>query len=201
MIRSHSHNGVIQQYVRESRMVRREPASNNICTDDGIHKEVENLPRLREKRSAIIDRYLSCSRTSWKRSWIAGHCANSPSPPIVASRQRIAGLKFDHPRQLALRQALVCFGYLATGGIFTTADLHPSVAQARGKTTAAYKLGSLRYDLSKLRAKGLTDQLPHSRLRLLPHGYQVCLVYSMKLFERIHAPLIAGMLQPGRGDG
>jgi hypothetical protein len=131
VIRSHSHNGVIQQYVRESRRVRREPASNNICTDDGIHKQVENLPRLREKRSAIIDRYLVVQQDILETLLDRGPLGQLSGPTIPAGRQHIAGLKFDHPRQLALRQALVCFAHLATGGIFTAADLHPSVAQAR----------------------------------------------------------------------
>jgi hypothetical protein len=34
---------------------------------------------------------------------------------------------------------------------------------------------------------------------LLAHGYQVCLIY-LKLFERIYAPLIAGVLARFNGD-
>jgi hypothetical protein len=61
-------------------------------------------------------------------------------------------------------------------------------------------LGSLRYDLSKLRAKGLVERVPHSRrYRLLREGYSICLVF-LKLFERIYAPLTAGLLQPVSGD-
>ncbi len=42
--------------------------------------------------------------------------------------------------------------------------------------------------------------MPHSRrYRLLPQGYSICLVF-LKLFERIYAPLTAGLLQPFRGD-
>ena len=50
--------------------------------------------------------------------------------------------------------------------------------------------------LSKLRAKGLVEKLPHSRrYRLLPEGYSICLIF-LKLFERIYAPLTAGLLSP-----
>ena len=59
-----------------------------------------------------------------------------------------------------------------------------------------YKLASLRYDLWKLRAKGLIEKIPHSRrYRLLPHGYQICLVF-LKLYEKVYVPLTAGILQP-----
>ena len=42
--------------------------------------------------------------------------------------------------------------------------------------------------------------LPHSsRYRLLPQGYSICVAF-LKLFERIYAPLTAGLLAPFRGD-
>jgi hypothetical protein len=63
-----------------------------------------------------------------------------------------------------------------------------------------YSLASLRYDLSKLRVKALVEKLPQSRrYRLCPQGYCICLVF-LKLFERIYAPLTAGLLQPYRAD-
>lgn len=63
-----------------------------------------------------------------------------------------------------------------------------------------YSLASLRYDLSKLRAKALVEKVPRSRrYRLLPQGYSICLVF-LKLFERIYAPLTAGLLRPFAGD-
>jgi hypothetical protein len=42
--------------------------------------------------------------------------------------------------------------------------------------------------------------MPHSRrYRLLPQGYAICLVF-LKLFERIYAPLTAGLLRPVAAD-
>jgi hypothetical protein len=44
------------------------------------------------------------------------------------------------------------------------------------------------------------DKLPHSRrYRLTTEGYSICLVF-LKLFERIYAPLTAGLLRPFSGD-
>jgi hypothetical protein len=58
----------------------------------------------------------------------------------------------------------------------------------------------LRYDLSKLRAKGLVEKVPHSRrYRLLPTGYRLCVLF-LKVFERIYAPLTAGLLRPAPAD-
>src|SRR5438045_8083746 len=91
--------------------------------------------------------------------------------------------------------SLVRFCYLAAEGTFTTRDLYPQTLQALQVTPEEYKLGSLRYDLWKLRAKGLVEKIPHSRrYRLLPHGYQICLVF-LKLYEKIYAPLTVSIMQ------
>ena len=69
-----------------------------------------------------------------------------------------------------------------------------------GVTAAEYSLASFRYDLSKLRVKGLVEKIPHSRrYRLVGKGYSICVAF-LKLFEKIYAPLTAGLLAPFRGD-
>jgi hypothetical protein len=96
--------------------------------------------------------------------------------------------------------ALLRFSHIAAESTFTTPELHPQTADALGCSTADYRLSSLRYDLSKLRARGLVEKIPHSRrYRLLPNGYRICLVF-LKLFERIYAPLTAGLLRPFPAD-
>lgn len=112
----------------------------------------------------------------------------------------IPGLKLDHPRQLALMHALVRFAHIAAGSTFATADIYPHTIAALGVSPADYSLSSLRYDLSKLRAKHLVEKVPRSRrYRLTPEGYSICLVF-LKLFERIYAPLTAGLLGSFPGD-
>ncbi len=86
--------------------------------------------------------------------------------------------------------ALVRFAHVAAGDTFGTVELLGSTVEALGCSPIEYTLASLRYHLSKLRAKGLVEKLPHSRrYRLLPQGYSVCLVF-LKLFERIYAHLL-----------
>jgi hypothetical protein len=114
--------------------------------------------------------------------------------------KRIPGLKLDHPRQLALMHALVRFSSVAGQCTFTTAELYARTAAALETPPEHYRLSSLRYELGKLRAKGLVEKLPRSRrYRLLPAGYRICVVF-LKLFERIYAPLTAGLLHPFAGD-
>ena len=128
------------------------------------------------------------------------NCASCAEPTILPSGKRIPGLKLDHPRQLALMHALVRFAHIAAGSTFTTAEIYPYVLAALQTSADQYSLASLRYDLSKLRAKALVEKLPKSRrYRLCPQGYSICVVF-LKLFERIYSPLTAGLLKPYRPD-
>jgi hypothetical protein len=107
-------------------------------------------------------------------SLTAANCDGSPNRPSLRRESAFPGLRLDHPRQLALMHALVRFAHVAAGNSFTTAELHPHVAKALGCAPESYTLASLRYDLSKLRAKGLVTKLPNSRrYQLLPQGYSV----------------------------
>src|SRR5207302_8982411 len=97
-------------------------------------------------------------------------------------------------------QALVRCSHIAAGGTFRTTEIHEDVAKALGCSTADYKLGSLRYDLLKLRAKDLIQKLPRShRYRLTPEGYKICLIY-LKLAQKVYAPLTQGILDPFSPD-
>jgi signal transduction histidine kinase len=74
------------------------------------------------------------------------------------------------------------------------------VLDALGLPQSQYALASLRYDLSKLRAKHLLDKLRHSRrYRLANQSYSICVLF-LKLFERIYAPLTGGLPKPFAGD-
>src|SRR5207244_7085828 len=96
--------------------------------------------------------------------------------------------------------ALVLVANAPAGGASTTADLFPPTMDAPALAEPHSSLPSLRYDLEKLRAKGLIEKLPHSRrYRLVGKGYSICVVF-LKLFEKIYAPLTAGLMAPFRGD-
>ncbi len=199
VIRSHYGNGFIKQYVRDHLMLRTEAATNNV-NDYAVNKAVENLPRLREKLAAINDNYQNIQQDILETFIDRGQLRKLAEPTVLANGKRIPGLKLDHPRQMALMHALVRFAHVAAGSTFTTGEVYPCVVEALGCSTSTYSLASLRYDLSKLRAKALIEKLPHSRRYRLPAcGYSICLVF-LKLFERIYAPLTAGLLRPISGD-
>jgi hypothetical protein len=199
VIRSHYGHGFAKQYVRDNRLLRTEPATNDV-RDYGVNKDVENLPQLRQRMSEIIDNYHNAQQDILETFVDRGQLRKLAEPTVLANGKRIPGLKLDHPRQLAVMHALVRFANIAAGSGFRSIDVYTPALQAVGAKPTEYTLASFRYDLSKLRAKGLVEKLPHSRrYRLIAKGYSVCLIF-LKLFERIYAPLTAGLLKPFPGD-
>lgn len=199
VLRSHYGHGFLKQYVRDQRLLRTEPATNDVG-DYGVGKAVENLPQLRHRLSAITDNYLDVQQDILETFVDRGQLRQLAQPTLLPSGKRVPGLRLDHPRLLAVMHALVRFAHIAAGNTFTTAELYPHTAEALGPQPRPYTLASLRYDLSKLRAKRLVERVPQTRrYQLLPQGYSVCLVF-LKLFERIYAPLTSGLLHPVPGD-
>jgi len=189
----------VKQYVRDHVLLRTEPASNNV-NDYGCKKAVENLPRLREKMSSVIDNYQNVQQDVLETFVDRGQMRKLAEPTVLPNGKRIPGLKLDLPRQLALMHALVRFSHIAAQSTFTTSEIYGDTLAALEASPEDYSLASLRYDLSKLRVKKLVERLPRSRrYRLRRDGYSVCLVF-LKLFERIYAPLTAGLLRPFSGD-
>jgi hypothetical protein len=146
VIRSHYGHGFAKQYVRDSRLLRTEPATNDV-RDYGVNKSVENLPELRQKMSAIIDHYHDAQQDILETFVDRGQLRKLAEPTILPTGKRIPGLKLDHPRQLALMHALVRFANIAAGQGFRSLDIYPAVLQALEATPSEYALGSLRYDL------------------------------------------------------
>ena len=93
-------------------------------------------------------------------------------------------------------QALTYFAHVSRAGRFRTRDLQQQAAEALGMTTATYRPSQLRYDLAKLRAKGLVVKVPKTQMyRLTSQGFRICVLF-LKLFHRVYAPFTAAVLQP-----
>jgi hypothetical protein len=157
VIRSHYGHGFAKQYVRDDRILRTEPATNNVY-DYGVKKDVENLPHLRKRMAEIIDHYHDVQQDVLETFIDRGQLRKLAEPTILPNGRRVPGLKLDHPRQLAVMHSLVRFANVAAGGRFTTADLYRPALHALDVTASEYSLASFRYDLSKLRAKGLVEK-------------------------------------------
>jgi hypothetical protein len=199
VIRSEYKDSSIKQYVRDQRLLRTETTSYN-TRDLGIGKSIRHLPQLRDVMRGINDRYLAIQQDVLETFIDRGQLARLRQPTITPSGHRTPGLKLDDRRLLAVMQALTRFGQLARGGRFRTRDLHQRTAEALGVTTDRYRLGQLRYDLAKLRAKGLVLKVPRTQTyRLTAQGFRLCVLF-LKLFHRVYGPLAASVLKPVAHD-
>ena len=198
VIRSEYKDSSIKQYVRDHVLLRTEATTYNTA-DLGIRKSTHHLPQLRQVLRGINDRYLAIQQDVLETYVDRRQLARLRQPTITSSGRRTPGLKLDDPRLLAVMQALTSFAFVANGGRFRTRDLHQPAAQALRTTTAIYRLGNLRYDLAKLRAKGLVLKVPKTQTyRLTPNGLRICVLF-LKVFHRVYAPLTAAM-QPFADD-
>ena len=77
-------NGLAKPYVRDDRLLRPELATPNVL-DYGVKKAVENLPRLRERAGAIIDRYLDAQPDILETFVDRGQLR--PSPPAYRNQE------------------------------------------------------------------------------------------------------------------
>ena len=195
VIRSEYKSSSIKQYARDNLVLRTETTSYH-TPDLGVNKSVEHLPELRQTMATANDRYLDVQQDVLETFVDRGQLERLRQPTVSPSGRRTPGMKLDDPRLLAVLQALTCFALLAGRGRFRTTDLHQTAAEAMGKTTENYTLGQLRYDLAKLRGKGLVERIAGTQSYRLPaQGYRIAVLY-LKLFHRIYAPLTAGILEP-----
>lgn len=116
----------------------------------------------RSRRRSSTPTYLDVQQDILETFVDRGQLRALSQPTVLPSGKRIPGLRLDHPRLLAM-QTLVRFAHLAAGRTFRMAELHAAVAEALNQSAADRRLSSLRYEVSKLRAKGLVEKIPHSR--------------------------------------
>ena len=199
VIRSEFKSTSIKQYVRDHVLLRTEGTSN-YTPNLGVNKGIDNLPQLREVLQRGTERYLEVQQDVLETFVDRGQLQQLQQPTVTASGRRIPGLKLTDQRLLAVMHAVVCFRFLAGLGTFRTCDLLGDVVKALGTSSVSYRLAQLRYDLSKLLAKGLVVKLSGTHnYQVTPTGFRLCMVY-LKLFHKLYAPLTAGLLAPFAGD-
>jgi hypothetical protein len=197
VLRTGFQNTFLKQYVKDRVLLRTETTCQQL-RDLSVRKDLKNLPRLRQVLATSNERYLEVQQDVLA-SWIdRGQLEQLREPTVSINGRRTPGLRLDDPRLLALLQALTCFTYLVGKASFRTKDLLGDVQRALNNPD--YKLSQLRYDLAKLRGKGLVVRLAGTqRYQLTPEGYRIAVLYT-KLYQRLYAPLTAAILNPVPGD-
>ena len=180
-----------KQYTRgdrhSDRILRAETCSND-TRHFGVGRRLDNLPSLREKLAATNDRTLALQADLLSSTIDTGQLAALAEPTLVGQR-RIPGLKLHDDRVIRLLESLLHPGDFVAD--WTTRELHTRILARLHLNDGDYRLSQLRYDLSKLRAKGLVERLGRSRrYRLTPLGLKLG-VLLVKLRMRLLGPLVS----------
>jgi len=137
--------------------------------DLSVRKHLDNLPKVRTILQRANERFLDVEQDVLTRYLDRGRLDPLRQPTVSPSGRRTPGLRLDDPRLLALLQAVLCFAYRIGKGSFRTKDLLLDVRLALDNPR--YTLNQLRYDLGKLRGKGLVVRLAASQsYQVSPEG-------------------------------
>ena len=178
--------GWIKQYEKEGRLLRTECTVNNTY-DVGVQKSLKNLLVLRQKMSDINQRYLDWLNPIFL-SLVEDGALQSLSETTVVGMRRIPGIKIENRRLMAVVQSLPHFRNVPAG--FTTQSLREHAVAAH-RVQKEYTLSQVRYDVGKLRAKGLIERVPgQHRYRLTCVGLNTCALLT-KLRSYFFGPLLS----------
>jgi hypothetical protein len=184
-LRAYYQTSFVKQYEKSERLLRTET-----CLNDTHHlalgRRLEHLPEVRERLAATNARYLEAQAELLASTVDTGQVAALAQPTVVGKR-RVPGLKLHDDRVIRVLDTLLHpGGFLAD---WTTRDRSTRLLARQRLTDAEYRLSQLRYDLTKLRAKGLVERLGTSRrYRLTTLGVQLG-VLLVKLHTRLLGPL------------
>ena len=160
------------------------------CANDtrhfGVGRRLENLPLLRQKLVATNDRSLALQAELLSSPVDTGQLAALTQPTTIGHR-RIPGLKLHDDRVIRVLETLLHPAAFAPD--WTTRQLHTRILARHQLAEPDYRLSQLRYDLAKLRAKGLVERIGATRrYRLTPLGLKLG-VLLVKLRLRLLGPL------------
>jgi len=175
--------------------------------DLSINKNIDNLPVLRQVLGTANERYLEVQQDVLTSYIDRGQLQQLRRPTVSPEGRRVPGMRVDDPRLMAVLQAIICFAYLAGRGRFRTKDLLPDIHKATGNLD--YKLSQLRYDLGKLRGKGLLlRQRGTQWYQVTSDGYRLAILcpwqpfvhYEFRGVKKNKATLWYGYRYPVDGD-
>jgi hypothetical protein len=188
---------LLKQYISHSVGLRTESSTFQL-KDLSLPKNINNLPKVRVALDSANQRYLDVQQDVLATYVDRGQLEQMRQPSVSATGRRVPGLHLDDPRLLAVLQAILCFAYLVGKGCFRTKDLLADVRKALANPD--YTLSQLRYDLSKLRGKGLVRRLAGTQsYQVTSEGYRIGF-FHLKLYQKLYAPLTAAISDPVPAD-
>jgi hypothetical protein len=158
----------IKQYNKQGAALRTETSTHDVrefCARKGLHY----LPYLLKCLDHCNQRLLRWEDTIDQTTVSTGFVQKLGQPTVYENGRRVAGLHLHHPRLYWVLAAVLQFAHVISG--FRVRELQTYLQNRFGLSPDEYSAAQLRYDLNKLRAKGLVRKLDRqSRYVLTPQG-------------------------------
>jgi hypothetical protein len=197
VLRSYYRSSYAKLYEKPDHAQRTVALRAEVCINDpyhlGVKRGLDNLPLLVDKMSGVAERYLDLHAELLNSTVDTGQLAELARPTLLGQR-RIPGIRLHDERVLRLLEVLV----QPAGAVadWTIADLHARLLARYRLSPDEYRPSQLRYDLWKLRAKGLVTRVEHHRrYRLTDSGARLGTLL-VKLRLRLLGPLVSLATQP-----
>ncbi|MDR7537681.1 MAG: hypothetical protein QN183_15155 [Armatimonadota bacterium] len=189
---------MLKQYNKGGRVLRTEACIND-PRDFTIGKSLVHLGYLGRIAYHAITRFQKAQAVA-----LASALDRSTFERIVTPStnggQRVAGIRFGAPRAMRILEALGCAGL--TFKAFGNREFRAVLVERFGADPAEVTPARVRYELAKLRGKGLVRKVSGRNLYTLTDlGYRVAL-YCTKLHQRLLAPALDSLdsaLRPSAG--
>ena len=175
----------IKQYEKYTTYLRNEVTSNNL-RDFKLKKGLAHLGEVRTRLLQVLDRF-------------AGQQAENLNVhedfallrrialPVENGSVRTAGIRIQDARMIRLLEVLLHAG--ASIGGWSTKQIHAEILERFSLNARLYDIGSLRYDLRKLKGHGLIEREPgRYAWRLSGKGQRVAILFLL-FHQRLCGPL------------
>jgi hypothetical protein len=191
-LRSYYKSSFVKLYTKPDDRHRDRCLRVEVCVNDpghlGSKRGLQYLPQLLDTMTSITDRYLDLHADLLDTAVDAGDLASLCEPTLRGTR-RIPGIKLHDDRVIRLLEVLLQPAGLVAD--WTIADLHTRLLQRYHLSPEEYRPSQLRYDLAKIRAKGMVERLGSSRrYRVTSTGFRLG-VLLVKVRFRLLGPLFS----------
>jgi len=189
VLRAYLKNAFVKQYEKYRTFLRHEVCANNLA-DFRIKKNIDSLPTVAQRFSAVLDRFADAQAGSFNLHRDLP-LLQRLARPVMQGSTRVAGIKLHDTRILRLMRVLLHNGTLVRG--LKTADIHTALLETFGLKPADYTINQLRYDMRKMKAHALIERDGKSRLwRFTKTGVRVSTL--MLLFhDHVIGPVSGGI--------
>jgi hypothetical protein len=191
VFRTYWRNSFLKQYEKAATFLRLELVCNRV-QDFKLKKSLKHWAAMRQKFQEVTDRFAGVQAEHLNVHGQLDVVARL-AKPVIQGQTKVSGIKLEQTRILRLLEVLLqgASGHLRQ---WTTARLRQTLLEDYGLKEKDYTLNQIRYDLRKLRLRGLIERIPHSHAYRFTAKGQKLSILLVQLRKRLYGPIAFGVL-------